>query len=118
HDGGLAASAGRGAVDVPAGVPEYALPTEVLDDDVLDLGRREPRELLAVVGKHPARLVDRREHGQAVDARELEILGAGARRDVDDARALIERNLVPRDHAVLDAVLSRQVVERPAVAPA
>ncbi len=61
--------------------------------------------------QHPARLVDRRDDGQVVDARQLEVLGAAARRDVDDPRALVERDLVPRDHAMHDARLRRQVVE-------
>ena len=45
-------------------------------------------------------------------ARQLEVLRAGARRDVDDPGALGERDLVPRDHPVDDPLLRRQVVER------
>ena len=59
----------------------------------------------AVARQEAAALVDRREHGQAVHARELEVLGAGARCDVDDPRALVQRDLVPRDHAVDVALL-------------
>ena len=66
----------------------------------------------AVLGGHSTRFVDRDQHGQVVDARELEVLGAGARRDVDDPGALGERDLVPRDHPVDDSLLRRQVVER------
>jgi hypothetical protein len=40
-----------------------------------------------------------------VDLAELEVLAAGAGRDVDDPAPLLERDLVPRDDAVLDALL-------------
>ncbi len=43
---------------------------------------------------------------------ELEVLGPRARRDVHDPGALVERDVVPRDHAVDDALLRRDVVER------
>ena len=66
----------------------------------------------AVVVVEVARLVDRREHGQPERAAELEVLGAGAGGDVDDPRALLERDLVPRDDPVLDRGAGRQVVER------
>ena len=62
--------------------------------DVRDLVRREPLER-AEAGQHPPRLVDRDEHRQVVDAGELEVLGAGARRDVDDPGALVERRPRP-----------------------
>ena len=77
---------------------------------VLRLGGREAREP-AVLGRETARLVDGHEHGQVVPLRELEVLGAGARGDVDDPGALLERDVVPGDDAVLDA-LRRRVVER------
>ena len=57
----------------------------------------------AVVVVEAAGLVDRHQHGQAVHARELEVLRAGAGRDVDDAVPSVECHLVPRDHAMLDA---------------
>ena len=46
-----------------------------------------------------------------MNARELEVLRARARGDVDDAGALLERHLVPRDHAVDDSRLGGCVVE-------
>jgi hypothetical protein len=42
-----------------------------------------------------------------VDAGELEVLAAAARGDVDDPRALLDRDLVPRDHPVLDLAPGR-----------
>ena len=69
----------------------------------------------AVAGVDAAALVDRHEHRQVVDLRELEVLGAGARGDVDDPAALVERDLVPGDDAVHDPLLRREVVERPRV---
>jgi hypothetical protein len=46
-----------------------------------------------------------------VHAGELEVLGARARGDVDDPGALVERDLVPRDHAVRHAFLRGQILE-------
>ena len=51
-----------------------------------------------------------------MDAGELEVLGAAARGDVDDPRSLLDRDLVPGDHAVLDPRAWRQRVEGPVVA--
>ena len=72
-----------------------------------------------------ARLVDRRDHGQAKAPGEIEVLLATAGRDVHDARALLGADafvglaaLLPHDHAVLHAGLRRQLVEGTAVAPA
>ena len=45
-------------------------------------------------------------------AGQLEVLAAAARRDVDDPRAFVDRDLVPRDHPVLDARTGGQRVER------
>ena len=47
-----------------------------------------------------------------------EVLLAAARRDVDDAGALLLAHLRPLDHAVGDAILRRQLVERPAIGTA
>ena len=69
----------------------------------------------AVAGQEAAGLVDRRQHRQAVHARELEVLGTRARRDVDDPGALVERDLVPGDDAMPDPFLGGEVVERPVV---
>src|SRR6266498_5016310 len=46
-----------------------------------------------------------------MDARELEVLGTRTRRNVDDPRALVECDLVPRDHAVSNLLLCRELVE-------
>ena len=62
-----------------------------------------------------SRLVDRREHRELVDSAELEVLLSGARRDVDDAAALVQRDLVPRDDAMVDLSARAEVVERPAI---
>ena len=101
---------------MPALDEEAAL-GEVADDLV---GRLDGREAVqpAVVVVEAAGLVDRRQHRQAERAAELEVLGAGAGRDVDDPGALLERDLVPRDDAVLDARAGREVVERALVAQA
>ena len=53
-----------------------------------------------------------------MDPPELEVLRAGPRRDVDDAGPLVERDVVPRNDAVLDVALRGQLVEGAAVAPA
>src|SRR5439155_19877419 len=45
-------------------------------------------------------------------------LRAAAGRDVDDAGALVERDVIPRDHAVLDALLRGEILERAAVVEA
>ena len=50
-----------------------------------------------------------------MDPRQLEVLGARPRRDVNDAGALVERDLVPRNDPVHDAGLRRKMVERPGV---
>ena len=66
------------------------------------LGRREPMQPAEAIVE-PARLVHRHDDGKVVYAGQLEILGAAPRCDVDDAGALIHRDLVPTDDAVLDA---------------
>ena len=90
---------------------------EVADDLVRRLRRRETVQPAVVVVEAP-RLVDRREHVEAVHLGELEVLAAAARRDVDDPGALIERDLVPRDDAVLDRPAGTEIVEGARVAPA
>ena len=99
---------------MPALDEEAAL-GEVADDLV---GRLDGREAVqpAVVVVEVAGLVDRRQHRQPERAAELEVLDAAAGRDVDDPGALLERDLVPGDDAVLDRRAGRQVVERPLVA--
>ena len=72
-----------------------------------DVAAREPAEAVDVVAlrRRPAR--SRR--GRALA--ELVVLGAAAGRDVDDAGAFFGVDLLPRDHAVLDAGCDGQVVE-------
>jgi hypothetical protein len=53
-----------------------------------------------------------------VDEAELEVLLAGAGRDVDDARPLLEGDLVPGNDPVVDLAAGAEVVERTAVANA
>ena len=65
-----------------------------------------------------ARLVDGREHGEVVRARQLEVLASTPGRDVDDPGALGELDALPRDHPVIDVLRRRQIVERADVAPA
>ena len=56
-------------------------------------------------------LVDRHEHGQLLAAADLEVLGAAAGRDVDDAGALVEHDVGVGDDTVDDLGLRGQVVE-------
>ena len=84
---------------------------EVADDLLRCLDGGEAVEP-AVVVVEPARLVDRGQHREVVHAREVEVLGAAARGDVDDPGAVLEGHVVPRDHAVLDGRGGRELVER------
>ncbi len=112
----VAAPAVRIGMRVEAGLDEEAGLTEPADDLIGRLGRREAVQP-AVVVVEPTRLVDRREHREILRLRELEVLAAAARSDVDDAGALVHRHVLPRDHAMLDRRARRQVVEWAAVAP-
>jgi hypothetical protein len=62
-----------------------------------------------------AGLVDRRQDGQVVLAREIEVLGTAAGRDVDDARSRREVDVAPGDDAMLDRRAGAERVERPPV---
>ena len=57
----------------------------------------------AEAGEVVAVLVERRDDRQAERLAQLVVLGAAAGRDVDDARALVLADLVPRHDAVLVA---------------
>ena len=96
------------------GLDEQASLAEATDDGLLHRVGRDARERSVVVVED-ARLVDRHEHRQAVHAAQLEVFRASSRRDVDDARALVERDVVPRDDAMLDLRRRREVVERAVV---
>src|SRR5207302_9154856 len=104
----------RLAVADRARLDPEAAPAQRCDDRLRRLVRALALER-AVAGQEAARLVDRREHRQVVHARELEVLGARARGDVDDPFSLVEGDVVPGNDAVADALLRGQVVERPAV---
>ena len=97
-------------MDDRAGLDDQPATFEILDDGPSDVVAREAAE--AELGKHAAGLVERREDREIVDPRQLEVLGARPGRDVHDAGALVERHVVPRDHAVDDPLLRRDVVER------
>ena len=103
------------AVEVRAGLEQEPLLGQATDDLVRRLARREAVQP-AVGVVETARLVDRREHREVVEAPELEVLLACARRDVDDAGSLLERDLVPRDDPVVDLAAGAEVVEGTAVA--
>ena len=112
----VTAPAMRVPVHVGACLEQDALLREPADDLIGGLGRREPvQPPVAVV--EAARLVDGREHREIVDPAELEVLLTRAGSDVDDPGAILERDVVPRDDAVLDACGRRKVVERPPVRP-
>src|SRR5262249_59697766 len=100
---------------VDVGGDKEARLAEPADDLVGGLDGREPVQPPVVVVE-AAGLVDRRQHGQAELAAELEVLAAAAGRDVHDPRAFLERDLVPGDDAVLDRPARPEVVERAAVA--
>ena len=102
-------------MEIRAGLEQVALLGEAADDLVGRVGRREAVQPAVGVVEPPG-LVDRREHRQVVDAAELEVLLARAGRDVDDARPLLERDLVPGDDPVLDLAAGAELVERAAVA--
>ena len=72
-------------VDERPGLDQEAALGEVADDLVAGLGGREAVEPAVVVVEVPG-LVDRAEHGQPQRLAELEVLGAGTRRDMNDPR--------------------------------
>ena len=98
-------------------IDQKAVLAEPADDLIGRLDRREPMQP-AVRVEEPAGFVNRHQHGQVVDHAELEVLLPGAGRDVDDPCSLLERDLVPRDHAMLHLRAGPELVERPRVAPA
>ena len=109
---------------------EAVLALEVLDDrvgGVADVGAGQVPE---AVDEDPG-LVERGDDRQPQLLAELEVLGAAAGGDVDDARALVLPHLAPRHDDVLVRVVGvvararregrpdrRQVIERTRVAPA
>ena len=91
------------AVRVPVAVRlevvEERPPLEVVDDRLGDRRRLAPAEP-AEVRVVATVLVDRADDRQPEGPPELEVLGAAARGDVDDAGPLLLADVAPRDHAV------------------
>ncbi len=109
---------------------EAALALEVLDDRVGHVAHVAPRQR-AEPADEDAALVERGDDRQPERLAELEVLGAAARGDVDDAGPLVLADVGPRHDPVLVGRVrgvgraggeglpdSRQVVERPVIAPA
>ena len=112
----VAAPAERVAVRDRAVIGQEPSLLEIADQLVGRLHRGEAVEP-AVLGREATALVDGREDVERERPRELEVLGAAARSDVDDPRARVERDLVPRDDAMLDGGTGAERVERALVAP-
>jgi hypothetical protein len=72
----------------------------------------------ALAAVHGAGLVHRDEHRQFLATADLEVLGAAAGRDVDDAGALVQRHLLPWNDPMVDCSARAELVERTVVAPA
>jgi hypothetical protein len=107
----------RVGVLVEACLDEEAFLRDEADDLIRRLDGGDPVQP-AIVVVEAARLVDRGQHVEAVNPRELEVLSTAAGRDVDDAGALVERDVVPGDHPMLDLPAWADVVEGRGVAPA
>ena len=106
----------RVAVTVRLRAKQHALRAQVFDDrlgNLLHLHACQPVEAIDV---YPA-FVEWRYGAQVEFLPEEKILFAAARRDVDDAGALLLANFGPRDDAVLGAANGGQLVERAHVAP-
>src|SRR5581483_412952 len=99
------------AVRVVVLLVDEALGAQVGEDERVRLADAVAAQL-AEAGQVDAGLVDRLDDGQVLDAGQLEVLGATARRDVDHAGALFLADLFPRDDAVLDALLRLDLGER------
>src|SRR5690349_15728474 len=111
------------SVRVRLEVVEDPAPLEVVDDLLRDVRRLETRQP-AEVGVVPPRIVDGADDRQPQRLPELVVLGAAARRDVDDAGPLVLPHFIPGDDAMLVALRverssdRRKLVDRPAIAPA
>ena len=97
-----------------SGLEQGARLREPADDLVRGFGRREAVQPPVRVVE-TARFVHRHQDRQAVDTPELEVLLAGAGRDVDDPGSFVERDVVPRDHPVVNLCRWAELVERPAI---
>ncbi len=109
---------------------EAVLALEVLDDRIGDIAHVAARQRAEPVDEDAA-LVERRDDRQAERLAQLEVLGAAAGGDVDDAGPLVLPDLGPRHDPMLVRAIGgigraagegvpdgRQVVERTRVAPA
>ena len=96
------------------GLDEQPALAQVADDLIGGLDGRACRAASRTREEAPA-LVDRREHRQVVHLRQLEVLGAAPGAMWTMPGALLERDVVPRDHAVHDPLRGLKVVERPFV---
>jgi hypothetical protein len=83
---------------------------EVRDHELGHLVRTVPDELAVPLDEEPG-LVDRDEHRQLLAPADLEVLGAAAGRDVDDARALVQHDRGVGHDAMGHLGLRGEVVE-------
>src|SRR5262249_39726697 len=110
---GAAAPAGRIAVGVVLNAVEPALLAQALEDLLGHVaGKLAGEEAEGWALQVVPFLLQPRDRGQVEGLGEREVLSAGSRCDVDDAGALGVADVVPLDHAVDDALLRRQLVER------
>src|SRR5262249_39018788 len=105
-----AAPAARVAVLVLLGGVEQALVAQALEDGRIRLADALARERAEAVDVD-AGLVDRRDDGDPERLGELVVLGAAARRDVDDPGPLLLADVLPGDDRVLDALLGLKLLE-------
>jgi hypothetical protein len=106
-------------------VVEEAAFFEIFDDPAGGAGSVEPGQPV-IAGQVVAVFGQRPNDGQAELPAEFEVFGAGARRDVDDAGALLLADIAPGDDTVLVRLLAvgaergldrGQLIKRTAVAP-
>ena len=110
--GGQAGEGAAGVVGVDRRAP-FGAEDQVGQDLVGRLHRPQPVQP-AIVVVEVAGLVHWHQHGEVVDLRQLEVLGPGARDDVDDPSPLIERGVVPCDDPMVVAGCGK-MIERPHV---
>ncbi len=113
----IAAPADWIAVHVIVEPIEAPLHLEVFHDLVFDFRDVHPGEPVKTV-EVDAVFVERGDHRQIVALAELEVLGAAARRDVHDARAVFFADFFPQNDAMRFLRGDGQIVERAVVTPA
>src|SRR5262249_31434599 len=72
----------------------------------------------AIAANIHARVIERREHGQAMGLHKREIFLSSTRGDMDHTGALVLADLIPGYHAMLDNSLCLQLVKWASIAPA